>query len=213
MNRLTLLSLLLFLSELVLGQIYTADKKFDFDIKYFESRENEATQEIISLTITGRKWKHSEKQLEGIWTYFAKPTTKKKFQKQKSIGWFKVDTTGIIENEEKVWLHPPRHNQYLLTEIAPFPDFRKNLKVGESYSTVLMIGSGFGNWADKKVKATYVIKDEKQQANDTLWTIEASSQLDGEKNTCKFIFSAKRGFVLLDYSFYNGDTLTIKIND
>jgi hypothetical protein len=104
MNLLTLLFLLLFLNGFVLGQVYTANKKFEFEIKYFQRQENLTTQEIISLTITGRKWKHSEKQLEGIWTYFTKTTTEKKFQKQKTIGWFKADTTGIIENEERVWL-------------------------------------------------------------------------------------------------------------
>ena len=213
MNRLTLLSLLLFLNELAFGQIYTAGKKFEFDIKYFQSRENQTTQETISLTITGRNWKHSEKQQEGIWTYFTKPTTEKKFEKQKTIGWVKVDTTGMIENEEKVWLHPPRHNQYLLTEIAPFPDFRKNVKVGESYNVVLFIGSGFGNWTDKKIKSMYVIKDIEQHSSDTLWTIEASSQLNEETNSCKFIYSKRRGFVLLDYSFYNGDKLIMKLKD
>ena len=213
MKRPTLIIFLLFLSEFALGQVYTANKKFEFDIKYFQSQENQSTQETIILTMTGKKWKRAESQLEGIWTYSTKSKTKKNFQKQKTIGWSTVDTTGIIESEQKVWLHPPRHNQYLLTEIAPFPDFRKNLKVGDTYNVFLFIGSGFGDWAEKKIKSSYIIKETKQQANDSLWTIEASSKLDGKINNCKFIYSERRGFVLLDYNFYNGDSLTMKLKD
>jgi hypothetical protein len=213
MRQISSFIFLLVMSEFVTGQVYSADKKFEYDITYFQNQENLSTHETITLTMTGRKWKWSENQLEGVWTYFTKPKTEKKFQKQKTIGWLKVDTTGIIENENKVWLHPPRHNQYLLTEISPFPDFRKNLKIGDSYNMFLSIGKGFGDWTDKKIKFSYVIKNIEQQSDDTLWTTEASSQLDGKSNNCKFIFSEKKGFILLDYSFYNGDKLTIRLMD
>jgi len=36
--------------------------------------------------------------------------------------WIRRDTTGVIENDEKVWLHPIRNNEFFKTEIAPFPE-------------------------------------------------------------------------------------------
>ena len=211
MKRFTLFIFLFALSEFVIGQIYTADKKFEYDIKYFQSQGNQSSHERIILTMTGKKWKVDESQLEGIWTYFTKPKTEKKFKKQKSNRVLKEATTGVIENEKKNWLHSPRHNQYFLTEISPFPDFRKNLKVGESYNTILFIGKGFGDFTDKKIKFKYVIKSSEVHSTDTLWTIEATSIIDEKTNSCNFIFSEKRGFIWLDYNFYNGDKLLMQL--
>lgn len=35
--------------------------------------------------------------------------------------WKKTDTTGVIENEDKLWIHPMRYNEFYKTELAPFP--------------------------------------------------------------------------------------------
>jgi hypothetical protein len=165
------------------------------------------------LTITGTVWKSSAGQKESVWHYFTKPETKQLFKDQFSLGWLSDDTTGMIENDNKVWLHPPRHNQYLLTETAPFPDFRKNSKAGDSYSSVTFIGAGFGPWEGKKVKSTYSITNSGKGTEDSVWTIKALSEIEGKTNTCEFIFSDKRGFISLVYSFFNGDRLTMKLKE
>jgi hypothetical protein len=200
-------------SKTCLSQIYANEKVIKYNIEYIQSKNHLKTEETISLTITGKKRKNDENQLEVIWSYNTKPKTQKKFQDQFSIGWFSTDTTGIIENETKIWLHPPRHNQYTLTEIAPFPDFRKNLIIGDTYNSFLYIGSGFGEWAGKKIKSIYVIKNVTVEQGDAFWTIIANSELDGKTNSCEFILSEKQGFVSLVYNFFNGDKMIMKLKE
>ena len=204
---------LLVVSTTCLGQIYTNEKVIEYGVDYLQSKNKLKTEETIYLTITGKKWKNDENQSEAVWTYNPKPNTKEKFQDQFSIGWFSTDTTGLIENENKIWLHPPRHNQYALTETAPFPDFRKNQKPGDTYNTVLYIGSGFGEWAGRKIKSNYIIENIRLEPGDTFWTIIAGAELDGKTNSCEFIFSEKKGFISLNYKFFNGDTMIMKMKE
>ena len=195
----------------VLDKIYSTEKKIAYNICFFQHKQNLKTNETIYLTLTGKKWKQSESQLEAIWTYRTKPGTEKKFQNQFSIGWISADTTGIIEDEEKIFIHPPRHNQYTLTEIAPFPDFRKNLKIGDTYTALIIIGPGWGDWSGKKIKSRYIIEDTRIEKGDKYWTIKATSELDGKTTDCEFIFNEKKGFVSLVYNFFNGDKMTMKL--
>lgn len=195
------------------GQIYTPGKDFVFDVQYYQSDHKITTKEIITLSISGRNWSDTQDQKEAIWNYKANQKTKNQFKDQFSLGWTKHDTTGIIENDKKIWLHPPRHNQYTLNETAPFPDFRRNLKVGDTYQSILYIGNGFGEWTGEKIKCTYEILRRDQDSADTRWTISAKSEFDGKTNILKMIFSEKRGFILMDYSFFNGDKETVKLKE
>jgi hypothetical protein len=195
------------------SQLFNQDKKMVYLIQYHRHERNINTTEEIALTITGKFWKQVPEQKEAIWQYSTKSETQLLFNDQFSIGWLPTDTTGIIENEKKVWIHPPRHNQYLLTEIAPFPDFRRNSTVGDHYSSITFIGKGFGPWEGKKVTSNYFITQTSKGTEDSLWTIKAISEIEGKTNNCEFIFSDKRGFIALSYSFFNGDTLTMKLTN
>ncbi|MBR6048610.1 MAG: hypothetical protein IKP83_00425 [Bacteroidales bacterium] len=44
-----------------------------------------------------------------------------------------VESTGIIENEKKVWLHPPRSDAFALFEYFPFPEMKFPLKCDRKY--------------------------------------------------------------------------------
>jgi hypothetical protein len=211
MRDVIIIAILIMLSKTCLGQIFAHDTVIEYGIEYFQSKNQLKTEESIFLTITGRKWEKDKSQSEVIWTYHSRPETRRKFQDQFSIGWFSTDTTGVIENETKVWLHPPRHNQYSLTEIAPFPDFRKNLTKGDTYSSILYTGSGFGVWDGRKIKSIYLVEDVRIEHGDTLWTISAKSALNEDTNSCVFVFSLKKGFIALDYRFFDGDTMTMKM--
>jgi len=193
------------------GRIFSHSKKFIYEVQYYSNELNITTNEIISLNITGNLWKRSSEHQEAIWQYNAKPNTELSFKNQFSLGWLTRDTTGIIENDKKFWMHPPRHNQYLLTEISPFPDFRKNCEVGDHYSSITYVGSGLGPWEGKKVKCTYSIVKFDKRNEDSVWTIKAISEIEGKINNCEFIFSNKKGFTSMSYLFFNGDRMTMKL--
>ena len=195
----------------VLGQVYSVEKRLEFKIYYHQKKQNLRSHEMIDLLVTGKTWRQSKDQSEGIWRYNTDADTRRKFNNQFSIGWTQTDTTGFIDNEVKLWIHPPRHNQYTLTETSPFPDIRKKLNFGDQYTSVLFVGKGWGDLSGKKIKSTYTISKIKREKDETLWTINAVSEFEGKTNTAKFIYSSKEGFIFIHYTFYNGDEMKMKL--
>ena len=195
------------------GQIFISGKKFDYNVHYFQSDKKITVNESLKFSISGQNWKQDMSQKEAIWEYATKKKTKEIFRDQFSLGWITIDTTGVIENDQKIWIHPPRHNQYTMNEIAPFPDVRKKYKVGDSYQSILFIGNGFGIWSGKKCKNIYNIISIDQERTDTIWTINSKSEIDGKTNMLVFKFSSERGFISFDYSFFNGDKETLILKE
>lgn len=199
----------MFISVICNGQFYQHKTKTDFVATYYQNENQITSKEKLTLKITGNKWSHSDKQGEAIWIYHSSSKNKRKFGKQFSIGWFKADTTGFIESEKGVWIHPPRQNQYSITEIAPFPCIKKDVLVGDVYQNMLKIGKGWGNWSDVDVEFNYSVEYIKPVNTDTIWKIIAYSELESKMNTCEFIYSNEKGFISFKYAFYNGDNLLI----
>jgi hypothetical protein len=205
MKILQILLALLLSSIICNGQVFTAGKKFIYEAQYFQSEKKIAIKEIVIFSVSGQNWTQSKDQKEAIWKYVTKKKTQTILKNQFSLGWTAIDTTGMIESEQKTWIHPPRHNQYTMNEIAPFPDVRKKYNIGDSYQSILFIGNGFGLWSGKKSKNIYTIAVIDIMESDTIWTINSKSEIEGKTNILIIKFSGKRGFISLDYSFYNGD--------
>ncbi|MGE4346897.1 MAG: hypothetical protein AB7D46_05725 [Flavobacteriaceae bacterium] len=58
-----------------------------------------------------------------------------------------TETTGAIENEINVWIHPPRSNLFKILELNPFPYIKQPYKIGTRWSWKLKIGE---YWSDKR---------------------------------------------------------------
>ena len=48
-------------------------------------------------------------------------------------------TSGVIENEKNVWMHPPRDKYFKILELNPFPYIKAPYKVGNSWNWSLSI--------------------------------------------------------------------------
>lgn len=58
-----------------------------------------------------------------------------------------METTGAIENEINVWIHPPRGNFFEILELNPFPYIKAPYKIGTNWNWNLTIGD---HWSDKR---------------------------------------------------------------
>ncbi|MEW5675461.1 hypothetical protein ABGT15_04035 [Flavobacterium enshiense] len=58
-----------------------------------------------------------------------------------------METTGVIENEMNVWMHPPRSQYFEILELNPFPYIKAPYKIGTKWNWKLKIGD---HWADKR---------------------------------------------------------------
>lgn len=55
------------------------------------------------------------------------------------------ETTGLIENELNIWMHPPREKLFRILEINPFPYIKAPYQVGNKWTWSLKIGSFWGD--------------------------------------------------------------------
>jgi hypothetical protein len=209
------------------NNIYTLGKEFVFNIKITENdsifflRENKTdsfklTNEIDSLKISEihltvikpKVFKRTNKnQTEVYYSYEPNPTT--------------VSSTGIVENAENIWVHPPRSGFFKSLETCPFPYIKLNKPIGYKWTDSMSIGN---HWADKKwglwdgrllLNYEYEISGrEKIQTKlgklDCL-VINSIAISDIGKSKLKSYFSYEYGFVKLEYILFTGMEIELNI--
>lgn len=107
-------------------------------------------------------------------------------------------TSGVIENEGNIWMHPPRQAYFRILELNPFPYIKAPYEVGTAWTWSLDIGSA---WGDERWKTweggitntyTYTITDERilptAMGNLKCYLIKAEATSDLGKNFSPLLF-------------------------
>jgi len=132
-------------------------------------------------------------------------------------------TSGVIENERNVWMHPPRDKYFKILEMNPFPYIKAPYKVGNHWNWKLKIGEF---WSDPRWlpwnglvenNYTYDIID-KSRLKTALGSLncfviksKATSRL-GKTELISY-FHMKYGFVRLDYLNIDGSKTILELVD
>ena len=131
-------------------------------------------------------------------------------------------STGLIENEKNIWLHPFRGKYFSVTEFSPFPYVKLPLKEGTKWTWRLPeIDS---RWSDPRiieykgtVEATYNYKivDEKNLKTAfgvlSCFVIEAEAKNRIGKSKLRSYFNPQYGFVLLEYTNIDKSKLILEL--
>lgn len=205
------LSILFFLIHAAIAHcqepMFKAGSDIRFLVEYYDSVNS--VIDTIRITTTGKAWEvDPDNQIEIIYSFYPNSFDSARFSYLPSQGWVKTETTGAIDNAELCWFHPPRHNQYRILETAPFPRVRFPLTLNDSYSRILLIGEGWGEFSGLKFIMHYKVVS---CVNED-WTIEAEGypEPDPEKvNTVVFIYNQSLGFIKFDYYFNHGTRITM----
>jgi len=122
------------------------------------------------------------------------------------------EITGVVENKDRIWLHPPRFDYLKFTELTAFPEIKFPINQGKTWTSTLHIGAGWGKWKGEKVSSTYEIKgvntkEMKTQNSDSCYLVSAvsKSKLGVYKTT--YCFNLTTGFEYINYEHPDG-TLT-----
>lgn len=133
-----------------------------------------------------------------------------------------METTGAIENENNVWIHPPRNNFFEILELNPFPYVKAPLEIGTQWKWKLEIGE---NWSDKRWLEwkgeiengyTYEIVDRKNIST-KLGTLDCFV-IDAKANSrigvtkLRSYFNPVFGFVKLEYQNIDGSTTILELD-
>jgi len=129
-----------------------------------------------------------------------------------------ISSTGVVENEQNVWIHPIRDGFFNSLETCPFPYVKKPLKIGLEWKDAMIIGQGWrgekwGEWNGQLLlNYNYKITG-KELVKTSVGLIEcfiiesiASSKIG--KTKLKTYFSDIFGFVRLEYELIT----KIKVN-
>ena len=201
--------LITFSSTLAFGQnIFLPNKDIWYAVEY--KTDSIMVNDTILISVTGNPWRISpDNQKEIVIIYDHDNFDASIFANQSSIGWVTTDTTGAVDDRKTCWFHPPRHNQYKLLELAPFPRVEYPLEQGKTYSKILFIGDGWGDISNTKVYWRYEVIG----MVDDLWAVSAKATPEDkptEVNQLDFTFDKTEGFITLHYKFSNGTIIKFK---
>ncbi|WP_204345463.1 hypothetical protein [Psychroserpens algicola] len=135
----------------------------------------------------------------------------------------RMSSTGAVDNNINIWIHPIRDGFFNALETAPFPYVKRPLTIGEEWNDEMLIGQG---WRDEKwgiwegsLLLSYTYKTvEKVNLKTHLGTIEcyvtesiASSTIGETK--LKSYYSKIYGFVRLEYELLNDLKVNMWLTD
>ena len=124
--------------------------------------------------------------------------------------WPNNEKTGVVENVKNLWMHPPRTDFFKILEMNPFPYVKEPLKIGNSWTWKLKIGS---YWSDKrwlvweglieniynyKITDKVILQTKLGEIECLVISSNAISKLGETKLTS--YFNNQFGFVKLDYT-------------
>ena len=132
-------------------------------------------------------------------------------------------SSGVIENENNIWMHPPREKYFRILELNPFPFIKAPYEIGNEWDWTLTIGSG---WADERWKVwegqienlyKYKITDKKKIKTELgeieCFVIESTANSRIGETKLVSYFNTEYGFVKLDYTNIDGSKTNLELTD
>lgn len=182
--------------------IYEADKIWTFKAEFYDLEDSLNRIDTIMLTTYNQRFLLFQNKV--TWSL-------KKGKKEVQ------QTTGIIEDNKKIWLHPPRFEDYYdFTEYSAFPEIRKPVSIGNKWNTQMILGTYATKESGSKMEVKYIIERidtlTKNPLNREVIILgQGISGLGLYKNL--MTFTDELGFTKMKYTKENGEKLIIELID
>lgn len=202
------------------AKYWDAERTYIYQATFTDSFGNKLSIDTIVIHPTEKVWEIDDKQtLIDIYINY-RPVDSARLNSSpfpvRSKSWSRNYQEGVIENGKRVWMHPIRVNQYILTEIAPFPEIRLPPLEGFTWDSWLEIYQFDG--LEGRVTTSYAIENLVERTYDfstmLCWKVVASGKHDkfGE-STLVLYFNDLYGFTEMHYLFYNGQKVSFTLTD
>lgn len=139
--------------------VYRPYREFVYKVT-ISSRDSEQVS-YLSMWTTGNTWAYDTSQKELFYAYhnhYNKDSLAAAWPYQEN-----VESTGMIENERKIWLHPPRSGMFSMLEYFPFPELKRQAKCGSKYRRSFL---GHIDFLGKTVFLSYKMKANCDEVDD-----------------------------------------------
>lgn len=188
------------------NKIFKPGKTFVYNVRGEGDSKEFPDQMFYSVLALKKSQKTNKKQTEVVIHY--KP--------DKGV----YQSTGIVENKDNVWLHPPRNGKLKVLETCPFPFVKLPLNEGMTWNDQLLVGE---QWSDGKWKGSklfdleYRVISFESPSNPKImldqWIIEATAKSDIGDTQAKFSFSEEIGFTAMEFVDFNGSKIIFELVD
>lgn len=131
------------------------------------------------------------------------------------------ETTGVIENNKNLWVHPPRIGLFRILELNPFPFIQKPFVIGNEWNWELRIGETWGDarWKTWKgiIKNIYKYKITGEEllcteiGNLTCLITEATANSELGETYLKSYYNESYGFVRYEFRNIDGSVLIFNL--
>ena len=180
----------------------------DFKItSMYDSARVKKIHLIVKPTNEGKRTNSNQTQI----TYFQDPVFNA------------ILSTGVVENDSNVWLHPIRYGFFKSLETCPFPYVKKPIQIGNEWSDKMRIGAYWGHekWGEWKNKLAlnyhYKVKTDFKLATELglidCYIIESYARSEIGTSKLLSFYSPKYGFIRLEYTLFTGIQIIFKLID
>ncbi len=188
--------------------IYVADKTFQYCAIFKDSDQQVLVVDTIILTTVNQSLLLQNKIIWKLIHYATLTPTQTKMETTEDI-------TGLVDNENELWMHPPRFKAYeYFTEFAPFPKIKFPAKVGTKWTDKFSLGT----YASEK-NGSEVVFDYKILTVDTIsvnpivkqFLIAGTGKSKLGEFHAQFYFNEMDGFTRMEYISPERNTLSMQL--
>ena len=123
----------------------------------------------------------------------------------------RVESTGIIENDKKVWIYPPRSGEFALLEYFPFPELQFPAICKHKYRRSFL---GHVDFLDKFMYLRYKMSIECPANSDDIWVFGEFNGKSGKWDE-ELMYEDETGFSFMGF-FYDspiGKSIVLELID
>lgn len=211
--------------ELVVGnsKIFTPCKSFIYSAKYWNDSHELISQSHVQMTpfketapdainselLSNLQFTYDDAEVEFIRSF----NINTEFEGR---SWLRNVSSLYKEDDNDVWMQPFRENQFVFTQIAPFPSVSLPLALGKQWTSNLIIYEGWGDWNNQQLISNYqVIENSKLTLGigtlENVWHISSYVETAFGTSTHDFWFHESYGFVKMLYKNFHGQLLLFEL--
>ncbi len=205
-------------------QIFSPCRSFTYRAKYWDANYNLISESLVRVTATGNavpdgvaneqqgvaQYQYTEEEIPVIQAYNINSDLEER-------SWIDQIPVGMFESPDDVWMMPFRENQFVFTQVAPYPSVNLPLSTGKQWTSNLIIYEGWGDWNNQQLFSNYEVVGQetllKIEFGDLKGTWHISSFLDAGYgiSTHDFWYHEVFGFVKMQYKNYKDQLLVFEL--
>ncbi len=205
--------------------IFNQNRKFAYSAIRISAKKDTLANTKIYLVPDGTGWGNQAASQSQILCHynFSKQDSLDHISEVKEIVtpdfWLRVDTTGIIENEEEIWMHPFRYNEFFKTELAPFPLVRFPISHESMVDrrSEIVIMKNWGTYSPTITAQKYFYEGTEQKKYAFSGDIKCHKFMAYGHNSVhgishlEYYFHEEYGFTEMNYLTYDNEIIQFKI--